>query len=258
MGSLCVLVDIKLRFWSQQAEPVTLGKDIAVVSGLLEVVVILWRSVEKALKQNEEAQKYIFAKFGNVMAKYFQAFEVTAVCCNICACLQSAILPLIGITVKPSWFVFQDERCTVPLVQLASFMPPAVVPTFRWTEKHRCLLPYYDFSPLITLSCLTCLRHLLPCFQLWRSVQIEEVGPRSCANTVQPVIRLHLQLGPGSWHPRTHHWLAHWSCAQTRGQWIQHHKALNCCGQVKNVLCAWFICWTLIFMKRKRLIQTDT
>ncbi|XP_067341992.1 condensin-2 complex subunit G2 [Channa argus] len=80
------------------AEPVTLGKDIAVVSGLLEVVVILWRSVEKALKQNEEAQKYIFAKFGNVMAKYFQAFE--------------------------------DERCTVPLVQLASFMPPAVVPTF--------------------------------------------------------------------------------------------------------------------------------
>ncbi|XP_026217742.1 condensin-2 complex subunit G2 isoform X2 [Anabas testudineus] len=80
------------------AEPVTLGKDLAAVSGLLEVVVILWRSVEKALKQNEEAQKYIFAKFGNVISKYFQTFE--------------------------------DERCTVPLVQLASFMPPALVPTF--------------------------------------------------------------------------------------------------------------------------------
>lgn len=53
-----------------------LGKDMAVVSSLLEVVVILWRSVEKALKQNEEAQKYTFAKFGNVMSKYFQAFEV--------------------------------------------------------------------------------------------------------------------------------------------------------------------------------------
>lgn len=82
---------------STQAEPL-LGKDMAVVSSLLEVVVILWRSVEKALKQNEEAQKYTFAKFGNVVAKYFQAFE--------------------------------DERCTVPLIQLASFMPPAAVPAF--------------------------------------------------------------------------------------------------------------------------------
>ncbi|XP_074478692.1 condensin-2 complex subunit G2 isoform X2 [Sebastes fasciatus] len=79
------------------AEPL-LGKDKAVVSSLLEIVVILWRSVEKALRQNEEAQKYTFAKFGNVMSKYFQAFE--------------------------------DERCTVALIQLASFMPPAAVPTF--------------------------------------------------------------------------------------------------------------------------------
>ncbi|KAM9712590.1 condensin-2 complex subunit G2 [Menidia menidia] len=80
------------------AGAVPLGPDTAVVSSLLEVVVVLWRSVEKALKQNEEAHKYTTAKFGNVMAKYFQAFE--------------------------------DERSTVPLIQLASFMPPAAVPTF--------------------------------------------------------------------------------------------------------------------------------
>ncbi|XP_042255968.1 condensin-2 complex subunit G2 isoform X2 [Thunnus maccoyii] len=80
------------------AEPVLLGKDMAVMSSLLEIVVILWRSVEKALKQNEEAQKYTIAKFGNVMSKYFTAF--------------------------------QDERCTVALIQLASFMPPSAVPTF--------------------------------------------------------------------------------------------------------------------------------
>jgi len=49
---------------------------MAIVSSLLEIVVILWSSVEKALKQNQEAQKYTFAKFGNVMSKYFQAFEV--------------------------------------------------------------------------------------------------------------------------------------------------------------------------------------
>lgn len=53
-----------------------MGQDLSVVSSLLEVVVILWRSVEKALKQNEEAHKYTVAKFGNVMAKYFQAFKV--------------------------------------------------------------------------------------------------------------------------------------------------------------------------------------
>ncbi|XP_045929884.1 condensin-2 complex subunit G2 isoform X1 [Micropterus dolomieu] len=82
---------------SAQAEPL-FGKDMAVVSHLLEVVVILWRSVEKGLKQNKEAQEYTFAKFGNVMSKYFQSFE--------------------------------DERCTVPLIHLASFMPPGAVPTF--------------------------------------------------------------------------------------------------------------------------------
>uniref|UniRef100_A0A4W6FIK5 Non-SMC condensin II complex, subunit G2 n=1 Tax=Lates calcarifer TaxID=8187 RepID=A0A4W6FIK5_LATCA len=94
----CDLTEINDSNKENSAEPVMLGKDVAVVSGLLEVVVILWRSVEKALKQNEEAHKYTVAKFGNVMSKYFQTFE--------------------------------DERCTVPLIQLASFLPPAAVPTF--------------------------------------------------------------------------------------------------------------------------------
>lgn len=53
-----------------------MGLDVAAVGSLLEIVVILWGSVEKALKQNEEAHKYTVAKFGNVIAKYFQAFEV--------------------------------------------------------------------------------------------------------------------------------------------------------------------------------------
>ncbi|KAM7390336.1 hypothetical protein PAMA_008488 [Pampus argenteus] len=83
---------------SVQADHALLGKDKTVASSLLEVVVILWRSVEKALKHNKEAQKYTFAKFGNVMSKYFSTFE--------------------------------DERSTVALIQLASFMPPSAVPTF--------------------------------------------------------------------------------------------------------------------------------
>lgn len=53
-----------------------LGKDTAVVARLLEVLVILWSSVRKALRQNEEAEKYMLAKFGSVLTKYFQALEV--------------------------------------------------------------------------------------------------------------------------------------------------------------------------------------
>lgn len=54
-----------------------LGKDTDVVSRLLEVLVILWSSVRKALRQNEEAEKYTLAKFGSVLPKYFQALEVS-------------------------------------------------------------------------------------------------------------------------------------------------------------------------------------
>lgn len=61
---------------------------MVIVSRLLEVVVILWKSVEKALRQNEEAQKYTYAKFGNVIAKYFQTFEVLQPACAIVSLSQ--------------------------------------------------------------------------------------------------------------------------------------------------------------------------
>ena len=61
---------------------------MVIVSRLLEVVVILWKSVEKALRQNEEAQKYTYAKFGNVIAKYFQTFEVLQPPCAIVSLSQ--------------------------------------------------------------------------------------------------------------------------------------------------------------------------
>uniref|UniRef100_A0A673Y3I7 Non-SMC condensin II complex, subunit G2 n=1 Tax=Salmo trutta TaxID=8032 RepID=A0A673Y3I7_SALTR len=73
-------------------------KDTASMASLLEVVVILWRSIRKALDLNKEAFQYTTAKFGFVVPKYFN--------------------------------VFQEEHCTVPLIQLASLLPPASVPTF--------------------------------------------------------------------------------------------------------------------------------
>ncbi|CAF89092.1 unnamed protein product, partial [Tetraodon nigroviridis] len=119
------------------AEP-RLAKDTAVVARLLEVLVILWRSVQKALRQNEEAEKYTVAKFGSVLVKYFQALE--------------------------------DEQCMVPLIQLASFMPPAAVPTFRCLRAWFCspssnpshLLP--SPCPFLSPSCgvLSKLRRMEP------------------------------------------------------------------------------------------------
>ncbi|KAK6292869.1 hypothetical protein J4Q44_G00363700 [Coregonus suidteri] len=79
-------------------EDVLSVKDTASMASLLEVVVILWRSIRKALQLNKDALQYTTVKFGSVVPKYFN--------------------------------VFQEERCTVPLIQLASLLPPASVPTF--------------------------------------------------------------------------------------------------------------------------------
>lgn len=79
MCTLCICLwnsHVNVYRYILQGGPALLGQDMATVASLLEIVVILWGSVEKALKQNEEAHKYTAAKFGNVMAKYFQAFEV--------------------------------------------------------------------------------------------------------------------------------------------------------------------------------------
>ncbi|KAJ8010221.1 hypothetical protein DPEC_G00072750 [Dallia pectoralis] len=72
--------------------------DTMTMSSLLEVVVILWRSIRKALEHNKDALQYTTAKFGSVVPKYFS--------------------------------VFQEERCTVPLIQLASLLPSTSIPTF--------------------------------------------------------------------------------------------------------------------------------
>ncbi|XP_048183423.1 condensin-2 complex subunit G2 isoform X1 [Corvus hawaiiensis] len=72
--------------------------DVASMASLLEITVILWRSIYRALDHNEDAKDYAIRKFASVLPEYFK--------------------------------VFQDERCMTPLVILASFMPPAAIPTF--------------------------------------------------------------------------------------------------------------------------------
>uniref|UniRef100_A0A8C8S0T2 Non-SMC condensin II complex subunit G2 n=1 Tax=Pelusios castaneus TaxID=367368 RepID=A0A8C8S0T2_9SAUR len=72
--------------------------DVASMASLLEVTVILWRSIHKALDHNEEAKDYTIRKFASVLPEYFK--------------------------------VFKDDCCMIPLVILASFMPASAIPTF--------------------------------------------------------------------------------------------------------------------------------
>ncbi|NXB71880.1 CNDG2 protein, partial [Donacobius atricapilla] len=72
--------------------------DVATMASLLEITVILWRSIHKALDHSEDAKDYAIRKFASVLPEYFK--------------------------------VFQDERCMTPLIIMASFMPPAAIPTF--------------------------------------------------------------------------------------------------------------------------------
>ncbi|XP_020635366.3 condensin-2 complex subunit G2 isoform X1 [Pogona vitticeps] len=72
--------------------------DIPSMAGLLEVIVILWRSIHKALDRNESAKNHIVQKFASVLPEYLKTFK--------------------------------DDRCISPIIILASFMPPAAIPTF--------------------------------------------------------------------------------------------------------------------------------
>ncbi|KAG7488436.1 hypothetical protein MATL_G00034550 [Megalops atlanticus] len=79
-------------------EDILTVQDTATMASLLEVVVILWRSIHRSLELNQDAFQYTVTKFAAVLPEYFR--------------------------------VFQDERCTAPLILIASFMPAAAIPTF--------------------------------------------------------------------------------------------------------------------------------
>uniref|UniRef100_A0A4W3IK90 Non-SMC condensin II complex subunit G2 n=1 Tax=Callorhinchus milii TaxID=7868 RepID=A0A4W3IK90_CALMI len=72
--------------------------DSSTMASLIEIIVILWRSINKALNENKEAKTYTIRKFAAVLPEYLKNFT--------------------------------DDSCTVPLVTLASFMPASAVPTF--------------------------------------------------------------------------------------------------------------------------------
>ncbi|XP_072820142.1 condensin-2 complex subunit G2 isoform X1 [Vicugna pacos] len=72
--------------------------DAGCMAGLLEVVVILWRSIHRSWKSNTEAEVYTVSKFAAMLPEYLK--------------------------------VFKDDRCKTALSMLASLMPASAVPTF--------------------------------------------------------------------------------------------------------------------------------
>ncbi|XP_062377592.1 condensin-2 complex subunit G2 [Sardina pilchardus] len=74
-------------------------KDMDTMARLLEVVVILWRSIQKSLQRNKEVMNYLVAKFATVLPEYLRFFQ-------------------------------DDHACTVALLCMASLLPAAAVPSF--------------------------------------------------------------------------------------------------------------------------------
>ncbi|XP_055463527.1 condensin-2 complex subunit G2 [Psammomys obesus] len=72
--------------------------DTVSMAGLLEIIVILWRSIHRSLENNKEARAYTISKFASVLPEYLK--------------------------------VFKDERCKIPLFMLMSFLPASAVPVF--------------------------------------------------------------------------------------------------------------------------------
>lgn len=50
--------------------------DMASMASLLEITVILWRSIHKALDHNEDAKDYTIRKFASVLPEYLKVFKV--------------------------------------------------------------------------------------------------------------------------------------------------------------------------------------
>ncbi|XP_058153602.1 condensin-2 complex subunit G2 [Dasypus novemcinctus] len=72
--------------------------DVASMAGLLEIIVILWKSIHRSMENNKDAKVYTINKFASVLPEYLK--------------------------------VFQDDRCKIPLFMLMSFMPASTVPPF--------------------------------------------------------------------------------------------------------------------------------
>ncbi|KAM9387522.1 condensin-2 complex subunit G2 [Phaethornis superciliosus] len=137
--------------------------DVASMASLLEITVILWKSIHKALDHNEDAKEYAIRKFASVLPEYFKEFK--------------------------------DDRCTTPLVILASFMPPAAIPTFSCgvISRLRNIDNRADQSKYVTLIDCMCrwgkVGHILELICDWLS---DTLVQRKSIKTSERRVRIHV------------------------------------------------------------------
>ncbi|XP_072710803.1 condensin-2 complex subunit G2 isoform X2 [Ciconia boyciana] len=137
--------------------------DVSSMASLLEITVILWRSIHKALDHNEDAKDYAIRKFASVLPEYFK--------------------------------VFKDERCVTPLVILASFMPPAAIPTFSCgvISRLKNIDNGADQSKYSTLIDCMCrwgqVGHIMELACDWLS---DALTPRKSTNTSERRVRINV------------------------------------------------------------------
>ncbi|XP_063063162.1 condensin-2 complex subunit G2 [Engraulis encrasicolus] len=74
------------------------ASDRATMARLLELVVILWRSIRKSLDGNKDIRDYLTSKFASALPEYMRFFQ-------------------------------DDHDCTIALMQMASLLPAAALPT---------------------------------------------------------------------------------------------------------------------------------
>ncbi|NWV00977.1 CNDG2 protein, partial [Upupa epops] len=137
--------------------------DVASMASLLEITVILWRSIQKALDHNEDAKDYAIKRFAAVLPEYFK--------------------------------VFKDERCMTPLVILASFLPATTVPTFSCSviSKLRNIDNGADQSKYSVLIDCLChwgqVGHIMELACDWLS---DTLTPRKSVKTSRQRVRIHV------------------------------------------------------------------
>ena len=47
------------------------------MAGLLEIIVILWKSIHRSMENNKEARVYTINKFASVLPEYLKVFKVS-------------------------------------------------------------------------------------------------------------------------------------------------------------------------------------
>ncbi|KAK2499661.1 hypothetical protein MC885_008957 [Smutsia gigantea] len=99
--------------------------DVASMAGLLEIVVILWKSIHRSMENNKEARVYTINKFASVLPEYLK--------------------------------VFKDDRCKTPLFMLMSFMPASAVPAFSCGVMSRLRSPEEGAADKSYCTLLDCL-----------------------------------------------------------------------------------------------------